>query len=173
MSESKQRNFAIALSAVTVAVVTANTWINSKTRKIIQNSSPVTPLTSVPASVSWIGQSSFDVLTAICDAFIPVINPSELTLSRLHEALRGIHKELHTLASVENEDCMNDHRLYLCRGAVALGIPEASAKALDILISRAEQLELSLMLKILSTSVGCYCTAGYPLPFQVLSVYFS
>lgn len=48
-----------------------------------------------------------------------------------------------------------------------MNIPAISAKVLEVLITKSEQMELSLMLKLLSTGIGCYCTAGYPLPFQV------
>lgn len=169
MSGRDDRLVAFSLAAVTTAAVTGCTWINSRKNYILSGGSPIARLFPCP-EVNWIGQDAFNVLTAICDAFIPAVNPSELSKSRVYDAILSIHPELTSCLAECDQNFLATNGPYLCRGAISMDLHTLAAKAIDALITKSEQSELALMLNILSTSVGCFLTAGYPMPFQVSSL---
>lgn len=165
MPESRQ--FAVGVSVLTALTVTISLWLGAKRRSILSNSKTACKTESLPADCAWLSQGSFDVLTSICDAFLPSVKPAELTTEKVHDSIDSIHPLLRTDAVQFTESYIAENKKFLCRGALDMKVHLAATDAIGKLITADERFQLSLMLKLLSTSAGCFMVTGFPVSFQV------
>lgn len=126
-------------------------------------------MSKLPDGVTWIGQSSYEVLIAVCDALLPSLSVKECSDEELLKSFAKLG-----VTTVDDDlgvslRAIGQVRAYLCAGAVDCGTPKHAAEALQSLISVPEQEQLSLVLLLLSTSVGNFLFSGYPVAFQDLS----
>lgn len=168
MSESRGRQFAVGVSVLAAVTVTFSVWVGAKRRAILSTAKTSCKTECLPADCEWLSQGSFDVLTAICDAFIPAIKPSELTTEKVHDSIDSIHPLLRTDAVQFTDAYIADNKEFLCRGALDLKVHLATTDAIGKLITAEERFQLSLMLKLLSTSAGSFMVTGFPVAFQVI-----
>lgn len=59
-------------------------------------------------------------------------------------------------------------RAFLVNGAKQLGVTKIVAQAMNDLLLKEDSSLISLLLRLLGTSVGCFLITGYPMAFQEL-----
>mmetsp|Transcript_11168 Transcript_11168/g.18288 ORF Transcript_11168/g.18288 Transcript_11168/m.18288 type:complete len:515 (+) Transcript_11168:80-1624(+) len=126
----------------------------------------------LPSHVTWIDDDTFRVVVAICDAFIPGLRAGELSEQAIWEALDAIHPKIRESGLFDAGEFLKDkdRQTYLQRGALDLRVPITACELLQRALTKQEQSKIYVLLKILSTSLGCMLVTGYPVPFPVLSV---
>jgi len=168
MSELKEMQSTLAVAAVSTALLSFSLWVLSQRQKI--SASPrVSKRFAVTENNAWLDQASYNVVTAICDAFVPSLETSDLTLDKLFAATDAIDPGLRKHCITIDQSTIKEHRDYLLRGALDINLHWVVADAIGKLVTKEERFQVALMLKVLSTSAGCYMVTGYPVAFQVCS----
>uniref|UniRef100_A0A7S3HD47 4Fe-4S ferredoxin-type domain-containing protein n=1 Tax=Spumella elongata TaxID=89044 RepID=A0A7S3HD47_9STRA len=165
MSELKEMQRTLAVASVSTALLSFSLWVLSQRQKI--SSSPrVAKRFAVTENNAWLDQASYNVVTAICDAFFPSLETSDLTLDKLFTATDAIDPGLRKHCIKIDQSTIKEHRDYLLRGALDINLHWVVADAIGKLVTKEERFQVALMLKVLSTSAGCYMVTGYPVAFQ-------
>lgn len=125
---------------------------------------------SKPAAATWLNQSQYDVLVAICDTLIPSIDPSAVTSASLNEAFAAMCPEITSSGILGNPCELSKHADFFARGAVAMNIPSLAAEAVQHFIPIEGKQDLALFLTLLSTSVSTMLISGYAVPFSHMSL---
>lgn len=121
--------------------------------------------------IKWCDQSSFEVLTSLCDSFIPSIELSLCTPELILQSIHSIHPMLSNDNMLfSNMDFLKENIDYLCRGALDIDIHIVMTKTIQILVSTSDQFQFYLMLKLLNTSFGTFILFGYPIAYPNLSL---
>lgn len=124
--------------------------------------------TKVPNEfASWINQSSFEVLTSICDALIPSIENDSFDeqmqiLQRLQDVSLDVLSNKSDITEIEKK--------YITRGAIELKVHEEVARGMQSDLLSEDKKKISELLNILTYSAGNYLLTGYPVPFEDLSL---
>ena len=168
MSDQANKQFAVGVAALSTVALTFILGVRSQRNKIQNTKSGICRRFEITEATEWLDQGSYDVITSIVDTFLPSIVPHELTLGRLHEAVDAIHPKLRKFGVPIDQSVLEEHRDYLCRGALDMNLHTIVAEALGKLITDTERLQAHLMLRVLSTSLGCYMVTGFPAAFQVI-----
>lgn len=129
-------------------------------------------LPSLPAEIVWLDESTYEVLAAIIDAFLPSIRPEEITDAQLDFAMDTVHQNLKRDTDVifadkgylRSEDIIS----YLCVGALERGVLGIAVEAVQKLLTKTEQQLVYSLLKLLSTIAGSALVIGKPAAFQDL-----
>lgn len=166
MSELKEKQVVVAVAAATTVALTFMLGVFSQRNKIKSGINVVRRF-DLEEGNPWLDQGCYDVITAVCDAFLPSIKPAELTVDKVNAAADAIHPDLRHFCVRVDQTLIEQHRAYLCRGAIDLNIHSVVAEVLEKLITKEERLQVWLMLKVLSNSAGCFMVTGNPAPFQV------
>lgn len=121
--------------------------------------------------IDWLDQESFAVLASFCDAFIPSLSLQECNEDAVYTAIQSFHPELAQQQHHFDVKALLQHKSFLCTGALDYGTHKHAVEALQNLATKADKQQLSIILKLLTTSVGSFLLTGYPVPFQV-SLFF-
>jgi len=126
--------------------------------------------------IKWCDRESFEVLSQLCDALIPSLPATSCTSEAILSAIIAIHpslaKESNKTSMIFNVDHLQNHKEYLCRGAIDIRLPKVFAKVIQKLASQDDQWKLYLLLKLLSTSIGTYLLFGWPIAFPDLPLQY-
>jgi hypothetical protein len=126
--------------------------------------------------IKWCDRDSFEVLSQLCDALIPSFPATSCTTEAIQSAIIAIHpslaKESNKTSMIFNVDHLQNHKEYLCRGAIDIRLPKVFAKVIQKLASQDDQWKLYLLLKLLSTSIGTYLLFGWPVAFTDLPLQY-
>ncbi len=130
-----------------------------------------------PESITWLDEDCYLALTAICDTLFPSLSYFQCTEEKIQKALTTNHSLLYErnqsfydrLSPSSNDNGAskepNPYRKYLYTGALEHGTPKQAAEALQQFITKDEKFQIYLILKLLSTSLGCFLLTGYFIPF--------
>lgn len=135
-------------------------------RKSLKASSRAILCLKRPEGATWLDDDAFAVLTAICDALIPHIEPEDLTMANLRSAVDAICPGVFEALKFTSED-LNRHKTHLSRGAIESKLPETVALIMQQFVYEKDRKEVSLLLKLLSTSLGGFIFSLKLAPFQV------
>lgn len=164
MTEKNVLKTGVALFVGAVALTRVNRWKNSY---LYDPNSRSIEFSQLHEDCLWLDQTSFDVLTAICDTLVPSYH-SELDCSQLL-----LQEELTKISPVISNKCaltidnLVHNKLVLLRGAVESRTHILVADALQTFSHKFDQQQLYILLRILGTSIGGYFLTGIPVPFQV------
>ncbi|KAJ1426748.1 hypothetical protein B484DRAFT_450537 [Ochromonadaceae sp. CCMP2298] len=122
---------------------------------------------SLPVGAKWVDLVGFQVIAAICDAFLPTLRAEDLTEEALRQAMDSTHQEMSAHGALTPAAALQ-FKAYLCRGALDEGIPAAVCDAIQSLVSPQDQAQIYIVLRALSTGVGCFLLTGCPVPFHQL-----
>ncbi len=121
---------------------------------------------SRPSDVTWLTESGYQVVVAICDTFIPELSPEEISLGALRDALQKLCPEILDQVVITEQD-LRTHQGHLRRGAVQSNIPNLFVKIFQDKLQPVDKKKISGLLSALATSAGCAVLSGFPAPFQV------
>lgn len=119
-----------------------------------------------PKEVTWLDDTAFSVLVAICDAILPRIAANDIDSKDILEAFESMCpgiKDLHIISPEEVEK----HKAHFVRGALDMNVAEFTALAFQGALLPDDKQKLSMFLKVLSTTPGTLLLFGYAAPFQV------
>jgi hypothetical protein len=164
MLENNEFKSGVAIFLAVVAATGLKRWQNSYLCEITNRSIKYSQL---HGDCLWLDQTSFDVLTAICDTIVPSYN-SDLDCSRslLEEELLKISPIISTKCVLTIDNLMRNKEVLL-RGAVESRTHILVADALQTFSHKFDQQQLYILLRLLGTSIGCFLLTGIPVPFQV------
>ena len=178
MDTSKGRSFAVAVSLLSAASVSFSLWVAAKRLRILsghadnetQSNNNVSNKSTLPSGNDWLDQVGYDVLTSICDAIIPSVGDADLTTKSVNQAVDALHPEMRQSGLADSIDAnfIAKNKAYLGRGAVEMNVPAVAADAIGRLITPTERQQVYVMLRVMSTSAGCFLVTGMPVAFQVL-----
>lgn len=136
-----------------------------------------------PAEVTWLDDATFEVLTAICDTFLPSVREEEITIAAIESALENAFPGIFNATSTDhlNRPCRSFVKLseaelssmrspHFKRGALESGIHTVIAKTFQYVLSEKEKKQIYFFLKALSTTPGCLLLTGHAAPFQTLPI---
>eukprot|EP01031_Cornospumella_fuschlensis_P032475 gene32475-39264_t len=125
---------------------------------------------SLASDISWLDQSAYEALIAVCDALLPSLSVQATSDEELLKTLSkmGISNVSDTLRT--SLSSLRAFKGFLCAGAVDNGTHRHAAQAVQSLLSKKEQEQLYAVLKAMSTSVGNLALTGYPVPFKDLTL---
>lgn len=154
------------LGAATSVLLAISWW---RFQKLFKSSNNYLKKQRLPSSTSvkWLDSSSFEVLAAVCDAFIPSLSDSEITSEALVKAMSEIHPKFYNSGLAFSTDMLHQNLEYLSRGMMDLNIHIMSAEVIEKYVSNDDKFQLYLILKIMSTTVGSLLVLAKPVPFQV------
>lgn len=121
-------------------------------------------------SDSWCPDSVYEVFFAIVDTLIPSLTVNECSKESIQALLTSMDENFHKTKDILiTFDYLMSHRPYLAAGAIEFGTHKHALEALQNLTTKAELQKLSMILKVMGTSLGNWLVTGYPAPFQVFS----
>ena len=132
----------------------------------------------VPA---WLDDDAMQVLSAVCDAFLPHEASGSFSREQIAaELVRSAGKSLagKTVSEIEalfprvfeamaTPSVMEHH---VQRGALDANVPARVARLIGEVALEKDRRDLYMVLRALSTSVGCFLITGHAIPFQHLSL---
>ena len=143
------------------ASILAQGYFNWRTS--IRKSSKHIRSSKKPKEVSWLNENSFQVLVAICDAFLPDYLAEQVTFQSVSESMSSFGD----IANVISAKDVEKHKEHFMRGALSMKVPEFTSIAFQSALSDEEKGKLALFLNLLSTAAGCLVVTGFAAPFQV------
>jgi choline dehydrogenase-like flavoprotein len=160
-STSAIENWQVAVAAGVSAIAVAVSIHRQNSMDSVEVKSPRYGLR--PADVTWLSDSGYEQLSALCDTIIPAHEnvADEEVISLLNKYLGS-----NSLLPVLDEPAL----VFLQEGALSAGIPSAVSRAIDKCLYPEEKTQLSILCSTLSTSVGCLLLTGYAAPFGSLSL---
>lgn len=112
------------------------------------------------------------MLALLCDAFIPSLSADQCSTDAIKETLDAMHPSLRDESDLLFADTarIKAFQQYLQRGSLEMDIHLMTAQALQKLTTPSEKQQLYLLLKVLSTSIGCFLVTGSPAAVQDMSL---
>lgn len=121
--------------------------------------------------IKWLDQDSFEVITSICDTFIPHINIDDINETSIKQAFNEVDESDLFASGAFSIDDLLQHKKHLSRGAIESEIHINISKAIQNFVKNEDQFKLYLLLKLLSTSIGTLILSGsYCTPFHNLEL---
>jgi hypothetical protein len=125
MDSSGRAAFAAVAAAATAAVIAASVLAFRRSQLLAEASSkeekenlrriclsrPGGELPEGDMGVMWVDEEGFEVLSAICDAFLPSLAPESLTEDAVASAMDSLHLEMSTQGALAPQVCVC---VYVC-----------------------------------------------------------
>lgn len=118
-----------------------------------------------PLDTLWLSQNSFNVLTAICDTFIPSIDIDDVTFESIAKAFDSSSFLSSGILDFNN---LKEHKDYFANGAIKTSCHIKIAEVLSNFLYSNEKEEFNMILNILGTSAGNCLITGFAVPFYNL-----
>ena len=135
-------------------------------RKLLESSSELQAYKKKSSELTWVDDNAFEVVVAICDAFIPKLDENSISGSSVIASFENLYPGISKIGILPKDFVY--HKKHIARGALESDIPFIMCLAFQNLLSKNDQIKLFLLLKLLSTTVGCFLITGNFAPFQVL-----
>jgi hypothetical protein len=160
---------AFSLSTICFCFSFSNKNINKSNKDYVTNYRIIFP--KKDDEIKWLDQDSYEVLTSICDTFIPHINIEDINETSIKQAFKECDESDLFASGAFSIDNLLQHKQHLSRGAIESDIHINISKAIQNFVKNEDQFKLYLLLKLLSTSLGTFILSGsYFTPFHHLEL---
>lgn len=133
-------------------------------RKALKERAKPIILLTRPKECFWLDSLSYSALVAVCDTFLPRSNEEGPFQDDLKACVNKFYPGLYQTGIFPN---ISEFHNNLVLGALDADIPALVALAFENCLQPTVKLQLFLLLKMLSSSLGCFLLTGNAAPFQV------